>query len=98
MLLPSRLKNEGDVVKLVEQFRCGEESGHLNKFWVLVAGLVEINLCEELLCAIVKMDIQTVTGKMQAMGKAFVNLTSPSSGESGDCQGDARQAPWGVTT
>ena len=64
------LKKEGDVVKLAEQLGCGAESGHLNTFWVFVAGLLESNLREELLCAIAKTDIQTVTERMQAMDRA----------------------------
>ena len=81
------LKKEGDVVKLVEQLGCGEESGHLNTFWVFVAGLLESNLREELLCAIAKTDIQTVTKRMQAMDGASDSTSSvdppfSSSGES----------------
>ena len=89
------LKKEGDVVKLVEQL--GAESGHLNTFWVFVAGLVEINLREELLCAIAKTDIQTVTRSMQAMqrvpgSRKSVDSPSAPSGESGGGQGEETKA------
>ena len=91
------LKKEGDVVKLVEQLGCGAESGHLNTFWVFVAGLLEINLREELLCAIAKTDIQTVTRSMQAMQRVpgsrnSLDSPSASSGESGGGQGEETKA------
>ena len=70
------LKKEGDVVKLAEQLGCGEESGHLNTFWVFVAGLLESNIREELLCAIAKTDIQTLTERMQAMDRASASTSS----------------------
>ena len=91
------LKKEGDVVKLVKQLGCGAESGHLNTFWVFVAGLLEINLREELLCAIAKTDIQTVTRSMQAMERVpgsrnSVDSPSAPSGESGGGQGEETKA------
>ena len=87
------LKTAGDVVKLAEQLGCGEESGHLNTFWVFVAGLLEHNLHEELLCAIAKTDTQTVTKRMSAMDRAFhssscMDPPSASSGESEGGQGE----------
>ena len=87
------LKKEGDVVKLAEQLGCGAESGHLNTFWVFVASLLESNLREELLCAIAKTDIQTVTKRMQAMDRASDSTSSvdspfASSGESVGGEGE----------
>ena len=48
------LKKAVDVVRLAEELGCGAESGHLNTFWVFVAGLVDSSLREELFCAIAK--------------------------------------------
>ena len=90
------LKKEGDVMKLVEQLGCGAESGHLNTFWVFVAGLLEIHLREELLCSIAKTDIQTVIRSMQAMqmvsdSSASKDSTSATNGEAGGGQGKATE-------
>ena len=46
------LKCEGDVARLVDELGCGEESGHLNTFWVFVAALLDTRLQEELFCSI----------------------------------------------
>ena len=42
------LKTTGDAARLAEELGCGEESGHLNTFWVFVAGLIDGSLREEL--------------------------------------------------
>ena len=60
------LKQPGDVIQLVEQLGCGKESGHLNTFWVFVAGFLEFNLHEELLCAVADIDRQIVRMAMHA--------------------------------
>ena len=60
------LKNAEDVVRLAGELGCGEESGHLNTFWVFVAGLVDSSLREELFCAIANTDMQTVTRSVEA--------------------------------
>ena len=59
------LKKAGDVAKLAEELGCGEEAGHLNTFWVFVAGLVDENLREELFCAIAETDMQTVAKSVE---------------------------------
>ena len=61
------LKKAEDVVHLAEELGCGEESGHLNTFWVFVASLVDSSLREELFCAIAETDMQTVTRSVEAM-------------------------------
>ena len=60
------LKKEGDVARLAEELGCGKEAGHLNTFWVFVAGLVDNSLREELFCAIAETDMQTVARSMDA--------------------------------
>ena len=87
------LKKPADVVKLVEQLGCGAESGHLNTFWVFMAGLLQSDLHEELLCAIAKTDIQSVTNSMQAKDSAsdstsIVDPLPASSGKSGGGGGE----------
>ena len=59
------LKKGADVVKLVEELGCGAEAGHLNTFWVFVAGLLRNELREELFCAIAGLDTHTVDRIMQ---------------------------------
>ena len=59
------LQKAGDVVRLAEELGCGEEAGHLNTFWVFVAGLIDDSLREELFCAIAKTDMQTVARSME---------------------------------
>ena len=59
------LKKRADVVKLVEELGCGAEAGHLNTFWVFVAGLLRNELREELFCAIAGLDTHTVDRIMQ---------------------------------
>ena len=54
------------MTALVAQLGCGAEAGHLNTFWVFVAGLLESDLCEELFCAIAETDMQTVTGSVHS--------------------------------
>ena len=76
------LRSAGDVAKLVGELGCGEEAGHLNTFWVFVAGLLDSSLREELLCAIAGTDVQTVTNLMRA-------------GNSCDAQGSASRLPGG---
>ena len=53
------LKKAGDVAKLVEEIGCGPEAGHLNTFWVFVAGLLDCSLHEELFGAIAGVDTTT---------------------------------------
>ena len=53
------LKKAGDVAKLVEELGCGPEAGHLNTFWVFVAGLLDCSLHEELFGAIAGVDTTT---------------------------------------
>ena len=76
------LRSAGDVAKLVGELGCGEEAGHLNTFWVFVAGLLDSSLREELLCAIAGTDVQTVTRLMHASN-------------SSDAQGSASSLPGG---
>ena len=66
----SLLKKAEDVARLAEELGCGEEAGHLNTFWVFVAGLLGDSLREELFCAIAGTDIATVHSCMQAGERA----------------------------
>ena len=50
------VKKAGDVARLVEELGCGPEAGHLNTFWVFVAGLLESTRHEELFGAITRME------------------------------------------
>ena len=59
------LKKAGDVAQLAEELGCGAEAGHLNTFWVFVAGLIDNRLREELFCAIAGTDMQTVARSME---------------------------------
>ena len=76
------LKKAEDVTALAAQLGCGEEAGHLNTFWVFVAGLLESDLCEELFCAIAETDMPTVTGI------AHCSTPAPNAGRR-DAQADA---------
>ena len=53
------VKKAGDVAKLVEELGCGPEAGHLNTFWVFVAGLLDSSRHEELFGAIAGGDMET---------------------------------------
>ena len=63
------LKKAEDVTRLAEELGCGEEAGHLNTFWVFVAGQLEDSLREELFCAIAETCMETVSRSMQASGR-----------------------------
>ena len=52
------LKEAGDASRLVEELGCGQEAGHLNTFWVFVAGLAKESLLEELLGAISQIEFK----------------------------------------
>ena len=60
------LKKAEDVARLAKELGCGEEAGHLNTFWVFVAGLLGGSLREELLCTITGKDKKTVHRSMHA--------------------------------
>ena len=64
------LKKVEDVTALTAQLECGAESGHLNTFWVFVAGLLESDLCEELFCVIAQTDMQKVRGSVHSSASA----------------------------
>ena len=68
------LKKAEDVADLAERLGCGVKSGHLNTFWVFVAGLLESRLCEELFCAIAETDTQTVAGSLR-QSESLVDLS-----------------------
>ena len=52
------VKKAGDVARLVEELGCGPEAGHLNTFWVFVAGLLDSDRHEELFGAIAGVNIE----------------------------------------
>ena len=52
-------KRQGDVAGLAEKLGCGPEAGHLNTFWVFVAGLLDSSHLEELFAAIAGVDMGT---------------------------------------
>ena len=87
------LKNAEDVVRLAQELGCGEESGHLNTFWVFVASLVDSSLREELFCAIAETDMQTVTGSVEASERAggSGSAAQPQAGTEGDCEDAERE-------
>ena len=53
------VKKAGDVARLAEKLGCGPKAGHLNTFWVFVAGLLDSSGQEELFEAIAGVDIET---------------------------------------
>ena len=65
------LKKPEDVVRVVEELGCGAESGHLNTFWVFVAGLLGGDLREELFCAIAARDTHSVTHSVNTAGSTL---------------------------
>ena len=91
------LKTAADVMALAGEFGCGKEAGHLNTFWVFVAGLLETSLWEELLCAIARTDTEAVARSMhgsECMSAPGSNLSAmvEHGRESGRIQcGDAKQ-------
>ena len=60
------LRTPEDVVMLAGQLGCGEDAGYLNTFWVFVAGSLDSNLREALLCAIAETDMETVARSMRS--------------------------------
>ena len=77
------MKKAGDVRRLAEELGCGPEAGHLNTFWVFVAGLLDSSRHEELFGAIAGVDMETqdasdiVTGSSSA-GNAQMALVKRS--------------------
>ena len=53
------MKKAGDLARLAEELGCGPEAGHLNTFWVFVAGLLDSSRHEELFRVIAGEDMET---------------------------------------
>ena len=83
------LKKPEDVVRLAEELGCGEEAGHLNTFWVFVAGLLDESLQEELFCAIAETNMETVSRSMRENERAakLKSAVEPRSGTGGEREG-----------
>ena len=81
------VKKAGDVARLAEELGCGPEAGHLNTFWVFVAGLLDSSRHEELFRAIAGVDIEledvhtsdNTTGS-SSVGNAQIELVDGSEG------------------
>ena len=71
------VKKAGDVARLAEELGCGPESGHLNTFWVFVAGLLDSSRYEELFGAIAGVDVERedmhTSGNVAGSSSADIN-------------------------
>ena len=89
------LKCEGDVARLVDELGCGEESGHLNTFWVFVAALLNRALREELFCSIAGRALEPTASSMHMIDRSSPGVPSQQSNEAGG-PNQARKTPEGV--
>ena len=83
------LKKAEDVVRFAGELGCGEEAGHLNTFWVFVAGLIDESLREELFCSIAETNMETVSRSMRENEHAakLSRAVEPLSGTGGEREG-----------
>ena len=96
----SLLHKAEDLARLAERLGCGEEAGHLNTFWVFVAGLLDDSLREELFCAIAETDMNTVHSSLHVAdnaakpGRAAELLGGTDGEREGTCpEGHSQQQP-----
>ena len=87
------VKKAGDAARLVEELGCGPAAGHLNTFWVFVAGLLDSSLHEELFAAIAGVHMQTVHPGNTVEGFCRAKNAQMEMDERNECGSDVQEVP-----